>query len=91
MGDHQAAQAVKLVCALRHQLQEMTTQLAWVERQGVTARNGRSCAMRLEAAALRRDMREAQVLIDRLQRRYLSGGEQIQERPSERQPQAMRW
>jgi hypothetical protein len=73
MGDCQAAQAVELVRALRHQLHEMTKQLAWVERQGVTGRNGRACAMRLEAAALRRDMQEAEVLIDRLQRRYLNG------------------
>ena len=67
------AQALELVRALRHQLDEMTTQLAWVERQDVTGRNGRACAMRLEAAALRRDIRQAKVLIDRLQRRYLNG------------------
>ena len=71
VGYCDAAQAVKLVCALGHQLHEMTTQLALLERQGVTVRNVRARAMRLEAAALRRDMREAQVLIDRLQRRYL--------------------
>jgi hypothetical protein len=68
-----AAQAVELIRALRHQLDEMTTQLAWVERQDVTGRNGRACAMRMEAAALRRDIQEAQFLIDRLRRRYLSG------------------
>jgi hypothetical protein len=73
LGDHQAAQAVQLVRALRHQLHCMTTQLAWVERQDVTGRNGRVCAMRLEAAALRRDIKEAQFLIDRLQRRWLNG------------------
>ncbi|MGO8767964.1 MAG: hypothetical protein ACLQIK_14495 [Mycobacterium sp.] len=82
MGDCEAAQAVKLVHALRHQLHEMTTQLARVERQDVTRRNGRACAMRLEAAALRRDIREAQVLIDRLQHRYLSGDERTQQRPA---------
>jgi hypothetical protein len=75
MGDCQAAQAVELVRALRHQLGEMTKQLAWVERQDVTGRNGRACAMRMKAAALRRDMEEAEVLIDRLQRRYLNGGD----------------
>jgi hypothetical protein len=64
---------LELVRALRQKLDEMTTQLAWVERQGVTGRNGRACAMRLEAAALRRDIRQAKVLIDRLQRRYLNG------------------
>ena len=74
MGGHQVAQALKLVRALRASTgSEMTTQLVWVERQDVTRRNGRACAMRLEAAALRRDIQEAQVLIDRLQRRYLSG------------------
>jgi hypothetical protein len=71
--DCDVAQAAELVGALRDQLREMTTKLAWVERQGVTGRNGRACAMRLEAAALRRDIKKAQVLIDRLQRRFLSG------------------
>ena len=69
------AQALELVRALRQKLDEMTTQLAWVQRQDVTGRNGRACAMRLEAAALRRDTQEAQFLIDRLQRRYLNGDE----------------
>lgn len=69
-----AAQALELVRALRHQLQQMTTQLAWVEHQDVTSRNGRACAMRMEAAELRRDIKEAQFHIDRLQRRYLSRG-----------------
>ena len=75
MGYRQAAPAVELVRALRHQLDEMTTQLAWVQRQDVTGRNGRACAMRMEAAALRRDIQEAQFLIDRLRRRYLNGDE----------------
>jgi hypothetical protein len=65
------AQAVELVRALRAQLLEMTGQVAWIERQDVTSRNGRACAMRMEAAALRRDIREAQVHIERLRRRYL--------------------
>src|SRR6516225_4696798 len=73
MGDCQAAQAVELIRALRNQLHEMTTQLAWVERLDVTSRNGRACAMRMEAAALRRDIKEARDHIDRLQRRYLNG------------------
>jgi len=73
MGYHQVAQALELVRALRHQLHEMTSQLVWVERQDVTGRNGRACAMRMEAAALRRDIQEAQALIDQLQRRYLNG------------------
>jgi hypothetical protein len=37
--------------------------------------------MRLEAAALRRDIQEAQFLIDRLQRRYLNGDERTQQHP----------
>jgi hypothetical protein len=75
MGDRAVAQAVELVRALRDQLLEMTYQLAWVERQDVSRTHGRAGAMRLHAAALRRDIAEAQVLIDRLQRRYLSGDE----------------
>ena len=71
MGDHDAAQAAELVRALRHQLREMLAQLAWVQRQDITGTNGRACAMRLEAAALRRDIQEAQFHIDRLERRYL--------------------
>ena len=72
MGDRQAAQAVELVRALRHQLHEMTSQLAWAERHGV-GRNRRACEIRMEAAELRRDIEEAQALIDQLQRRYLNG------------------
>jgi hypothetical protein len=60
---------------LRIQLREMTGQLALIERQHVTRRNARACAMRVEAAALRRNIAEARVLIDRLQRRYLTGDE----------------
>jgi hypothetical protein len=89
VGDHDAAQALELLRALRHELDEMTTQLAWVERQDVTGRNGRACALRLEAAALRRDIREAQFLIDRLQRRYLNGDERTQQRPAGRLPPTM--
>ena len=83
------AQAVELVRALRHQLRKMTAQLACVERQDVTRTNGRAHEMRLEAAALRRDIREAQVLIDRLRRRYLSGDERTQQRPAGGQSRAM--
>ena len=61
VGDHDAAQALELVRALRHQLHEMTTQLACVESQDVTSRNGRACAMRMEAAALRPDIKEARL------------------------------
>ncbi len=72
---------MELVRALREQLNKMTAQLAWVNRQGVTGRSHRASAMRLEAASLRRDINEAQLLIDRLQRRYLGGDERSQERP----------
>jgi hypothetical protein len=84
-----AAQAVELIRALRYQLHEMTTQLAWVERRGVAARNGRACAMRMEASALRRDINEAYVHIDRLQRRYLNSDERTQRHPVGRQRRAM--
>jgi hypothetical protein len=68
-----AAQAVELVRALRDQMYKMTRQLAWLETQDVTGTNGRACAMRIQAAALRRHINEAQALIDQLQRRYLNG------------------
>jgi hypothetical protein len=64
----QVAQAVEFVRALHVHLRKMTSQLAWIERLDVTSRN----AMRVEAAALRRDIDEAQILIDRLHRRYLN-------------------
>jgi predicted RNA-binding protein with PIN domain len=69
VGDCAAAQAKELVRALRHQLHIMTTQLAQVERQYVAGSKGR--ALRMEAAELRRDIKEAKALIDQLQRRYL--------------------
>jgi hypothetical protein len=51
---------------LRDQLHEMTHQLAWLESRDVTGTNGRA------AAALRLDISQAEILIDRLQRRYLN-------------------
>jgi hypothetical protein len=84
LRDCEAAQAVELVRALRHQLHEMTTQLARVERQDVTGRKGR--AVRMEAAELRRDLKEAQALIDQLQRRYLNGDERTQRTSSASNP-----
>jgi len=77
MGAREAAQALELFRALRHQLHLMTTRLAWVERQDATGSNGRACAMRLEAAKLRRDIKEAQTLIGRLQRRYPNSDEHL--------------
>lgn len=63
MGERDAAQAVELIRALCDALDEMTRQLSWLERRGA----------QLDAAALRRDINEAQTDIDRLQRRYLRG------------------
>ncbi len=80
---------MELVRALRDELHEMTSQLAWVQSRSITGAGGRACAMRLEAAALRRDIAESQRHINRLQRRYLNGGERIQQRPTGGQPQAM--
>lgn len=81
MGDRQAAQALKFISALRDQVNEMTAQLAWLERKGAMARSSSMVsATRLEAAALRCDIREAQVLIDRLRSRYLKGDQRAQRR-----------
>ena len=71
MRDCATAQAVELVRALRDQLHYMTAGLAWVEHQDVTGSTSR--ALRMEAAELRRDIKEAQALIVQLQRRYLNG------------------
>ena len=67
-------------CVRCAQLLEMTSQFVWIERQDVTSRNGRAWAMRVEAATLRRDITEAQILVDRLQRRYLGDGGPAQAR-----------
>ena len=83
MDAHDAAQAVELVRALCDQLHEMNRQLARLERQGVLGKNGRASAIRCEAAALRRDIHEAQFLIDRLRRRYLNGNPHAQPRVPE--------
>jgi hypothetical protein len=82
MDEVDAAQAVELVRALRDQLHQMTRQLAWLDREDVTGTNSRASAIRSEAAALRRDINEAKVLIDRLQRRYLNSDAQAPRRVS---------
>jgi len=71
MDEVDAAQAVELIRALRDQLHQMTHQLAWLDRQDASGTNSRASAIRSEAAALRRDITEAKIYIDRLQRRYL--------------------
>ena len=68
-----AEQAWQLVRALRAQVHEMTRRLDWLERQSLTNFSARRAAtLRLEIAALRRDINEAQMFISRLQRRYLA-------------------
>jgi hypothetical protein len=61
MGELDAAQAVEPIRALCDALDEMTRQLPWLEHRGA----------QLKAAALRHDINEAQIHINRLQRRYL--------------------
>ncbi|MGA7054903.1 MAG: hypothetical protein WBZ37_27265 [Mycobacterium sp.] len=78
MENWEAAQAAELVRALCVHLREMTRHLARVESHDVPGTD--SHPMRLQAVALRRDIAEAQMHVDRLQRRYLSGGEHIQQR-----------
>ena len=63
MGARDAAQAVVLIRALSDVRHKMTSQMTWLERHDA----------QLEAAALRRDIDEAQTHITRLQRRYLGG------------------
>jgi hypothetical protein len=86
LGRWQTAQATEFIRALHIQRRKLTNQLAWVERQGVTGRSSRE--MRLEAVALRRDIKEAQALIDRLERRYLNSDERTQQHPAGRQRRA---
>jgi hypothetical protein len=62
------AQATELVRALGDKVSEMCSRLARLERQDVANRNASR-----ETAELRCDISHAQVLIDRLQRKYLAG------------------
>ena len=87
MGDCDAAQAMELIRTLPDELREMTHHLAWVEGRDVPGPNGD--ATRLQAAALCRDIAEAQMHVDRLQHRYLSGAERIQQRPVGKQHRVM--
>jgi hypothetical protein len=83
MRDCDVAQAAEFVRALKQQLHEMTARLARLEPQAVTD------ALQLEATALRRDILEAQFLIDGLRRRYLNGDERTRQHPVGRRPLAM--
>ena len=89
MDERDAAQAAELVRGLRGQLHKMTNELVRLERQHVSGTRSQASAIRREAAALRRDIAEAQSHIDRLQRRYLGGGERIQPRSAGGPPRAM--
>ena len=74
VSNHEAAQALKLIRALREVLDELTAELARVEgKAAMTRSKGMASAIRSEAAALRRDISEAQALIDRLRNRYING------------------
>jgi hypothetical protein len=66
MRERDAVQAEVLVRALGDLRDKMISQVNWLERHGSP----------LHAAALRRDINEAQGHITRLQRRYLGGAVQ---------------
>ena len=72
MDRRQIAQAVELKRALRLRLVEMNGKVGWIERQGARASNARACALRMEATKLRRDIKEAEFLIARLEQLYLA-------------------
>ena len=74
MRSPDAAQAVEFIRALSAKRDEMALQLTSVERRAFNGEGSRASAMRSEAAALRRDISEALILINRLQRRYLKAG-----------------
>jgi hypothetical protein len=66
----QVAQAAEFIRALHFHLRKMISDLARVECHYVAGRSSRQ--MRLETTALRHDIAEAKILIDRLQRFCLS-------------------
>ena len=63
LGERDAAQAVVLIRALSDVRDKMISRMTRLEKHGA----------QLDAAALRRDIDEAQTHITRLQRRYLGG------------------
>jgi hypothetical protein len=69
-SDPDTAQARVFVCALRDQVRELSTRLAKAERPDGLLNTSRARVMRKLAADLRRDLGQAQFLIDRLHRRY---------------------
>jgi hypothetical protein len=80
MEERDAAQAAELVRALRNRLHVMTHELVRLERQDVTGTSSRASAIRCEAAALRRDIKQAHTLVDLLQLRYLNNNRHTQPR-----------
>jgi hypothetical protein len=70
MTDPNAAQARELLAALLEQVSVMTPRLVRAEREGACGDSSRARTIRREAAALRRDVGQAQFLIERLRRRY---------------------
>ena len=66
MGERDAAQAAQLIRALCEVRDKMISQMTWLEKHD----------RQLDAAALRRDVNEAQAHITRLHRRYLGGDAQ---------------
>ena len=63
VGERDAAQAAQLIRALCEVRDKMINQMTWLEKHD----------RQLDAAALRRDVDEAQAHIIGLQRRYLGG------------------
>lgn len=83
MDRWQTAQAVEFTRALRVQLAEMNSKIAWIERQTARASNARAGALRMEATTLCRHIKEAEALIARLEQEYLG---RESGRPSRRRP-----
>jgi hypothetical protein len=69
-ADPNVAQARQLIGALRDQLREMVPRLARAERDAIGGHTRVARARRLEAEELRRDVNHAQLLIERLHRRF---------------------
>lgn len=63
IGEHDTAQAEMLIRAICDVRDKMISQMNWLENHD----------SQMDAAALRRDINEAQAHITRLHRRYLSG------------------
>ena len=63
VGERDAAQAAQLIRALCEVRDKLISQMTWLEKHD----------RRLDAAAVRRDVNEAQAHITRLHRRYLGG------------------